>query len=276
MQASDKCKFIVISHREQEQFNVVLMKFKNSFLYVQRQINAMLRSYHDFVRAYIDNLSIFNKFLNDHIKHLHAIFKLLNDREIILSSRKMFVDYSSVTLLNQKINVFEFIVVVDKIVAIQRLKFSYKLIDLKMYLSLIEWLRNYVLYYAQKVESLQRRKVLLIKISSFNKERNRKFYNQRTTIDSSIIEELDLYNQLQNSFSQTGFLIHFNKTRIFYIDIDVFKRRDFEIMMYHLKSDFNSKKFKRSDIELVFFLNRFLNDVEFRYWFIELKMIELI
>ena len=150
--------------------------------------------YHDFVRAYINNLSIFNKFLDDHIKHLHAIFKLLNDRKIILSSRKMFVDYSSVTLLNQKINVFEFIVVVDKIVAIQRLKFSYKLIDLKMYLSLIEWLRNYVLYYAQKVESLQRRKVLLIKISSFNQKRSRKLYNQRTTIDSSIIEKLNSYN----------------------------------------------------------------------------------
>ena len=79
MQANDKCKFIVISHRRQEQFNVVSMKFKNSFSYVQRQINAMLRLYRDFVRAYINNLSIFNKFFDDYIKHLHAIFKLLND-----------------------------------------------------------------------------------------------------------------------------------------------------------------------------------------------------
>lgn len=56
---SNRSKFIIISYREQEKFNVILMRYKRSFLYVQRQTDAMLRSYRKFTRAYIDDIIIF-------------------------------------------------------------------------------------------------------------------------------------------------------------------------------------------------------------------------
>ena len=50
-----------------------------------------------------------------------------------------------------------------------------------------------------------------------------------------------------------------------YIDIDVFKRRDFEIMIYYLKFETNFKKSRKIDVESIFFLSRLFNFVKTRY-----------
>ena len=54
----DRHKLTVVTHRGQEQFNVVVMGFKNSVSYVQRQIDRVLRPFRDFSRAYIDDTVI--------------------------------------------------------------------------------------------------------------------------------------------------------------------------------------------------------------------------
>ena len=94
----------------------------------------MLRFYKAFFKIYINNIIIFNKSLKEYIQHLHTIFDLLNEKSVIFSLKKFFLNYSTVILLNQKINVFEFIIVTNKIKIIQRLQFSLKFIDLKLYL----------------------------------------------------------------------------------------------------------------------------------------------
>ena len=125
-------KFTIVSHRNPKQFNVTIMNFKNSSLYVQRQINNMFRFYKDYARAYVDNIIIFNKILKEHKKHLHAIFGLLNAKDVTLSFKKFFIEYSIVTFLSQKVDVFNLIIVVDKIDVIKRFDFSYILIDLEL------------------------------------------------------------------------------------------------------------------------------------------------
>ena len=55
----DRHKLIVIIHREQKTFNVTIMKYRNSFAYVQRQINKILRFYKHFIKTYIDNIMLF-------------------------------------------------------------------------------------------------------------------------------------------------------------------------------------------------------------------------
>ena len=62
-----------------------------------------------------------------------------------------------------------------------------------------------------------------------------------------------------------SFLVHFNSNRQFYIHIDVFKQREFETMIYHLKVDINFDKFKRNDIELILLLSRMLSEIEIKY-----------
>jgi len=153
------------------------MKFKNSSLYVQRQIDNLLRSYRDYVRVYMNNIMIFSKILEKHEKHLHAMFELFDSKEIILSSKKSYLGYLIITLLNQKINAFELIAIANKIVVIKKLNFSYNLIDLKLNLELIDYFRSYIVYYAQKSKALQRRKIVLLQLFSSNKSRMRKIYS---------------------------------------------------------------------------------------------------
>ena len=85
----DRHKFIVILHKEQEQFNVIVMKFKNSSTYVQRKINVIFRVYWVFARVYVNDVMIFNRILKKHIAHLHIIFELFDSFNITLSSKKI-------------------------------------------------------------------------------------------------------------------------------------------------------------------------------------------
>ena len=120
-------------------------------------------------------------------------------------------------------------------------------------------------FYAQKTNALQRRKTLLLRQSSFNKRTIRKIYSKKTVINHFLVEELESYRLLQKNFSKASFLVYFSSNRQLYINIDVFKRREFEAMIYHLKVDVNFDKFKRNDIELILFLSRMLSEIETKY-----------
>jgi hypothetical protein len=63
----DRHKLIVVLHRGQEQFNVAVMGFKNSVSYVQRQIDRILRPVRYFARAYINDVVVFSKTLEEHL-----------------------------------------------------------------------------------------------------------------------------------------------------------------------------------------------------------------
>ena len=150
---------------------MTIMKFKNFLSYVQRQIENLLYFHRQYIRTYVDDIVIFSKTLNEHLAHLRIIFALLNVKDVTLSVKKNFIDYSTITLLNQRINAFEFSAIIEKINVIKRFIFSYTLTDLKLYLRLIEYLRIYISYYAQKTNALQRRKIFLLRSSSSNKNR---------------------------------------------------------------------------------------------------------
>ena len=225
----------------------------------------MFCSHKNCAKAYVNDIVIFSKILKKHKKHLHAVFDLLNAKEMILSLKKFFIKYLIVTFLNQKIDAFDLIMIINKIDVIKRLDFPYTLTDLELYLRLTKYLRTYVLFYVQKTETLQRRKIVFLHTFSFNKNRLRKVYNQRTMINNFIDEELNLYRLLQKVFDKTFFLIHFNRDRVFYINVDASKRRDFDVMIYHLKFNINSKKLRVIDIELILFLSRLLSIAEFKY-----------
>ena len=272
----DRHKLIVMFHKKQKQFNVTIIKFKNSFAYVQRKIDAILRIYRVFAKAYVDDIVVFSRILKKHLNHLRQIFQLLNSYDIRLSFKKSFLNYSIVVLLDQKIDVFDFIIVANKLVVIVNLKFFYILKNLKSYLNLIDWLRNYITWYVQKSNSLQRRKTLFLRNFSINKKRQRKIYSVKTVVKKSFAVELNSYRQFQKVFNKIKLLIHHDFTRITYVNVDAFKRRDFDVIIYHLKPDADLNNFKISEIEFIMFFNRMLTSAEKRYWFTELKMINLI
>ena len=52
---------------------------------------------------------------------------------------------------------------------------------------------------------------------------------------------------------------------IIYINVNVFKYRDFDVVIYYLKFETNFNYFKHNEIEFILFLNRMLIFVEKRY-----------
>lgn len=160
---SNHFKFIIVSYREQEKFNVILMKYKRSFSYVQRQTDAMLRSYWKFIRAYIDDIIIFSLILKNHLQHLQDVFDLFRAWRVSLISNKSFLSYSLIILLDQRVNSLRMFTFKNKIKVIISLQFSDNLRNLETFLNLIEWLCFLISWYAQRAWFLQERKTILFK-----------------------------------------------------------------------------------------------------------------
>ena len=272
----DRHKLTVVSHRGQEQFSVAVMGFKNSPPYVQRKIDAILRVYRAFARAYVDDIVVFSQTLEEHIANLHSVFQLLDSYAISLSPKKSYLGYPTVALLGQKVDAFGLTTAADKLAAIAELDFPYNLKELETYLGLTGWLRGFIVWYAQKADPLQRRKTLLLRQSTSSKGDIRKTYSRRTVLENPTAEELESYRQLQEAFSRASFLVHFSAERVLFIDIDASKRRGFGAMVYHLKSSADPAKPKRTDVEPILFLSRMLNEAEKRYWPTELETAGLV
>ena len=79
---------------------MIVIKFKNSPVYIQRKINTILSVYQIFVCVYINNVIIFSRTLKKHLIYLHTIFTLFEFFNITLSLKKFFFNYFIVVLLN--------------------------------------------------------------------------------------------------------------------------------------------------------------------------------
>ena len=272
----NRYKQIVITHRDQKQFNVIVMKFKNSSTYVQKQTNFMLRKFCDFVKIYIDDIVFFFVFLNQHIKHLNKNLQRFFKYDVILNSKKFFFEYSSIVLFDQIMNVFEMIIFEKKLATIIKLTFSKIFKKLKIYVKLINWMRNYIFYYAQISKLLQNRKILLLK-NEFIKNNFKKRFSIVRMLKQFIIKKYESYQHLQKIFNKSNFLIYFNSYRSFFINVNAFKQINIDVMIFHVINDSeNDETFNKNQIQFIMFLNKRFLFVETKYWFTKLEVIDVI
>ena len=272
---ADKQKFIVISHRDQKQFNVALMKFKNSSFYVQRQTDQLLRLYRQFSRAFMNDIMIFSRTLKKHLLHLRQIFELFRNKRVNLASAKFLLNYSSIILFDQRMNNLDLFISTKKIAVITSFRFSETLKNLKYFLNLIEWLRHCVERYAQLTQSLTERKTVLIKLMTFSSDNNRKRQSTQLKLANSTSKKMKVFRRLQQVFAESTFLTHFDSNRRLFIDLNVFKKWDFAAMIYHVVKNLE-KDFLKIDVQSIFFLNKLLNETKKNYWFTELKIAEIV
>ena len=120
-------------------FKITVISYRNSSVYVQRMIDHILEPYWDFFRVYINDIVIYMKShtLCNHLEHLNKIFKLLTEKDICLFSKKSFLDYLTVQLLNQYVNTLELATAEDKLAVIINIEFSHTLFTLKKYLEIL-------------------------------------------------------------------------------------------------------------------------------------------
>jgi hypothetical protein len=195
-------------------------------------------------------------------------------KNIIINSLKTFLRYQSVILLKQRVNVFELIIVEKKLKIIILLKFSENLIALKRYLELTEYFRDKVYFFVDVFKSLQELKINLYK--DFLKENRRKEFINRTRI-IFINKKMISFLLLQENFIKTILLVHFDKIKWLWIDLDEFKEFEFEIIVFHVIKKFSKETWStKNDIQSIMFLSRLLTSAERNYWSTELETTKLI
>ena len=254
------------------------MNYKNSLTYVQRQINRLLRLYRLFAKTYVNDIVIHFNILQEHFAHLKLIFDMLNVNNIFIKSKKAFIDYLIVHLLNQKVDFLELIIVEKKLKAISRLFFSITFQLLETYLELTSWLRDYVSWYVEVAKSLQILKIELLHDESIV-DNVRKIYSRNIKIKNSTVEKLTFFQILQLLLVKLFYLIHSNFTKKLFVNLDFSKKFELIDIIYHVKNiaNWNDKNYSfRKFIESILFFSRLLIDVEIKYWSIELELVDII
>ncbi len=90
------------------------------------------------MKAYIDDVIVFNKTLKKHLEHLSQLFALFDKLNITLKTKKTYFEYLSISLLRQKIDSLELITAENKLKVIVKLFFLKTLKNLKTYLKMID------------------------------------------------------------------------------------------------------------------------------------------
>ena len=212
----------MLSHRGQEVFNVVVMGYNNLPASTQCQIDRILRPHQKYARAYVDNIVIFFKSLEKHLRHLHNVFCELTITRIILQPTKSFLVYLSVRLFKQRVNALGMATAKAKLAATTQLAFPCLLKDLEAYLGLTGYLRQYIPYYAQVARLFQEHKTLLNCSMDVGGNARQKVV-ARTYIITPTNRELNAFNHLQHFFLQPSILLHFNLSCQLYIDLNASK-----------------------------------------------------
>lgn len=96
-------------------------------------------------------------------------------------------------LLKQKINSFDLSTTKEKFKVITNLIFSKTLKKLKFYLNMTKYLREYIFYCAQKSDSLNKRKINLLKTNS-EKSSAQKSFTIRTLLKNFNQNEINFYD----------------------------------------------------------------------------------
>jgi hypothetical protein len=195
--------------------------------------------------------------------HGFRILSIMNNHiswQIIINSLKTFLEYQSVILLKQRVNVLELITIEEKLKAIALFKFSKNLTALKKYFELIHYLKNKIYFFAKVAKFLQKLKTKLFKNSSI--EVRRKEFINRTKI-MLINKKMISFLFLQKDLIKITLLIHFDKIKWLWISLDEFKKFDFEVIVFHVTKKFFKEIWStKDDIQSIMFLSRLLTSVE--------------
>ena len=252
------------------------MSFKKLSSYVQRQIDKMLRSCKNFIKTYVNDIITYSRIFKKHMSHFRQLFNFFRQKRVNLISIKLYLKYSFIILLNQRINSLNMIIVEKKIVIITSLLFSINFKKLNIFFDFINWLCSFIERYVQQIQSLQKRKTTLIRELSTNiKKSTRKRETIRIRFYEFIHEKFQFFKNLKKTFRFFTFLTHYNRKRKLFVDLNSSKSWNFVDMMYHVKKNLNDD-FSRIKIQLIMFFNRCFNKTKKNYWFIELKIVKIV
>ena len=90
-------------------------------------------------------------------------------------------------------------------------------------------------FYADVFKALQKRKIELLKF--FLKVDNaKKAYSNRTRLDNASFLKIEFFRILQFLLFKFSYLVHHDSKRQTFVDLDVNKKFELDVMIYHVKS----------------------------------------
>lgn len=145
----------VTPHRGAKQFSRALMGYLNSPAFCQRQMDKILGQYKwSFVVCYIDDIVIYSKTWEDHLRHVNWVLNAVNNVGITLDPAKAYLGFSSLRLLGHLVSRFGLSVQQEKVEAMRNLPIPKTLGDLDKALGFFGYYRSFIESYAQVVAPL--------------------------------------------------------------------------------------------------------------------------
>ncbi|KAJ8122730.1 hypothetical protein ONZ43_g1146 [Nemania bipapillata] len=145
----------VTPHRGHEQFTVATMGLKTSPGFFQHRMESLLSKYlWEFVLVYIDDVIIFSRNIEDHLKHLDIILQILAASGCTMSLEKCHFAQHGLDALGVHVSRLGLATTEEKIAAIKELEMPRTLEELEHGIGLMGFQRNWIHHFAALAEPL--------------------------------------------------------------------------------------------------------------------------
>jgi predicted nucleic acid-binding Zn ribbon protein len=278
----------VVTHRGLEYFKVAPFGFTNSPAHMQRFMDGKLRNLKRNVRCYIDDIVIFSKTFEDHLKHLTEVLQILHDAGLYLSPKKCHLAYHSVKLLGRMVDRLGLSTLRERAEAVQKLQFPKTLQQLESFIGAANYNRSHVAYYAALIAPLEQLKRELLRDSP-KKGVQRKRFTAKCSLDNPTRAQILSFEGVKNALSGPNTLIHFDNAIPLIVRMDASKERGYgamitQIPVWSFPEDQKAKTVldptaEGYDYNLerpICFLSKRLNKHEMNYWPTELEVAGLV
>lgn len=149
IEEEDRPKTAFRTHRGLYQFRRMPFGLRNGPSIFQRIMQNVLAPYlWIFSLVYIDDIVIYSKTFDDHVKHLQLVLRAITDAKITLSPSKCHFAYRSLLLLGQKVSRLGLSTHKDKVDAIVQLAEPKNVTELYTFLGMMVYFSAYIPFYA--------------------------------------------------------------------------------------------------------------------------------
>ena len=143
------------SHRGLYQFKRLPFGYRNGPSVFQRVMQGILSAYlWIFTLVYIDDIVVYSKTFEDHLKHVDLVLKSISQAGITLSPPKCHLGYQSLQLLGQQVSRLGLSTHKEKVDAIVQLAEPKNVHELQMFLGMMVYFSAYIPFYAWIVAPL--------------------------------------------------------------------------------------------------------------------------
>ncbi len=143
------------SHRGLYQFRRMPFGLRNSLSIFQRVMQGILSPYlWIFTLVYIDDIVVYLRSYEDHIKHLDQVLQAVEDSGITLSPSKCHFFYSSILLLSHKVSHLGLSTHKEKVKAILELERTTKVSELQTFLGMLVYFQAFIPYFTDQMGPL--------------------------------------------------------------------------------------------------------------------------